>query len=336
MASRPSTLLAAAALTLSLAACGSGSSTGQGSADGSSASTAEAGGGGFPATVTTAFGEVTIEQQPERVVALGWGDAETALALGTQPVGASDWLGFGGEGVGPWAEGMYDSAPTIIETMEPSYEQIAALQPDLILDVRSSGDQARYDRLSEIAPTVGVPEGGQNYLTESEDQLDMIAEALGATERADELQDEVDQQFDEAREAHPDWQGKTASVATKTADGWGAYVDGDTRLEFMKNLGFSQNPAVAEMAPNATGFSVSLSAENLNTVEADAVVAFPIFIETSQLTGDAAWQALPAVSEGRAVVVEGDLSQAFSLGTTMATSYAIKEMVPRLESSLGQ
>jgi iron complex transport system substrate-binding protein len=38
-------------------------------------------------------------------VALGWSDAETALALGVQPVGASDWLAFGGEGVGPWAEG---------------------------------------------------------------------------------------------------------------------------------------------------------------------------------------------------------------------------------------
>jgi ABC-type Fe3+-hydroxamate transport system substrate-binding protein len=64
------------------------------------------------------------------VVALGWSDAETALALGVQPVGASDWLGFGGEGVGPWAAGRYDEAPQIIDTLEPSLEAIAALKPD--------------------------------------------------------------------------------------------------------------------------------------------------------------------------------------------------------------
>lgn len=55
----------------------------------------------FPVDLTTKFGKVTVDEAPKRVVALGWGDAETALALGVQPVGASDWLGFGGEGVGP-------------------------------------------------------------------------------------------------------------------------------------------------------------------------------------------------------------------------------------------
>jgi iron complex transport system substrate-binding protein len=75
------------------------------------------------------------------VVALGWGDAEIALALGVQPVGASDWLDFGGNGQGPWAADLYDEDPTLIETLEPSFEAIAALEPDLILDVRGSGDQ---------------------------------------------------------------------------------------------------------------------------------------------------------------------------------------------------
>ena len=53
--------------------------------------------GAFPVTVSTAFGDVTVEEEPTRVVALGWSDAETALALGVQPVGASDWLAFGGD-----------------------------------------------------------------------------------------------------------------------------------------------------------------------------------------------------------------------------------------------
>lgn len=48
------------------------------------------------------------------------------------------------------------------------------VQPDLILilDVRSSGDQERYDTLSAIAPVVGIPEGGDNWLTDRSTQLE--------------------------------------------------------------------------------------------------------------------------------------------------------------------
>src|SRR3712207_3369263 len=161
MSSRPAlrgAALAAAALVLS--SCGAGEDSAAGSG-GTASGSSEA----FPVTVGTAFGDVTVEEEPTRVVALGWGDAETALALDVQPVGASDWLGFGGEGVGPWAEGRYDEAPEIIETLEPSLEAIAALEPDLILDTRSAGTQERYDAPRANAPVVGAPEGVGAYQT---------------------------------------------------------------------------------------------------------------------------------------------------------------------------
>ncbi len=102
--------------------------------------------------------------------------------MGAQPVGASDWLLFGGEGVGPWAEGAYEEAPEIIGTMEPEYEKIAALEPDVILDVKSSGEEERYERLSQISPTVGIPEGGDSYLASIDDQVELIASAVGKEE----------------------------------------------------------------------------------------------------------------------------------------------------------
>lgn len=288
----------------------------------------------FPATVATKFGDVTVEDKPTRIVALGWGDAETALALGSQPVGASDWLGFGGEGVGPWAKGLYSTAPEIIGTLEPSYEKIAALKPDLILDTKSSGDQARYDRLKSIAPTIGVPEGGDSYLTTQEQQVTMIAAALGESEKGTALLKEIEDAFAAAASAHSGWAGKTMTAATKTADGWGAYIEGSERVAFMQRLGFVQNPKIAAMQTNATGFSVSISPENLDEIDADVIVAFPIFIETDQLTGDAAWTAVPAVAEGRAVVIDGDLASAYSLGSTLATKYAIENLVPKLEAAI--
>lgn len=160
-----------------------GCSTDSSSGAGDSAASAE----GETRVVETKFGEVEVPAGAERIVALGWGDAETTLALGIQPVGASDWLAFSGEGAGPWAEGFYDQAPEIISTMEPEYEKIAALEPDLILDVKSSGEQERYDRLSQIAPTVGVSKGGDAYLASVDTQVEMIAAALGKEDEAEKV-----------------------------------------------------------------------------------------------------------------------------------------------------
>lgn len=291
-------------------------------------------GSAFPATVATKFGDVTVESAPTRVVALGWGDAETALALGVQPVGASDWLQFGGEGVGPWATGRYDAAPELIGTLEPSYEAIAALEPDLILDTKSSGDQKRYDRLSAIAPTVGVPEGGDSYLTTGEQQLALVATALGRTAEATTLQEGLEKSFADARAAHPDWAGKTVTAATKTSEGWGAYVEGSERVQFLADLGFVQNPKIAELATSASGFTVDISTEQLELVDADLVVAFPIFIDSSELTDDRFFERVPAVADGRSLVIDGDLASAYSLGTVLAQQYALENLVPRIAETL--
>ncbi|WP_040161989.1 iron-siderophore ABC transporter substrate-binding protein [Nigerium massiliense] len=326
-------LVAAGGTALALGGC----STGQPAATGSAAPTGEASGSGaFPATVATKFGDVTIEKKPTRVVALGWGDAEDALELGVQPVGASDWLGFGGEGVGPWLKGRYTTPPQIIATMEPSYEAIAALKPDLILDVKGSGDAARHERLASIAPTVGVPAGGDNYLTASDQQLTMIATALGETDKGRRLLDDVDKKFAAAVSAHPAWKGKTATAATKTSEGWGAYTKGDERVAFLGRLGFTQNPSVDALPADGSGFSVRLSVEKLDTLDADLIVGFPIFIPSAQLTGDAAFQAVPAVKAGHSVIIDGDLANAFSLGSPAARSYAIDNLVPKVEAAIGK
>lgn len=325
----------AAVAVLALSACsGADDAAGSGetTAAGGSTSAAE---GTFPATVDTKFGEITVESRPERIVALGWGDAETALSLGYQPVGASDWLAFGDDGVGPWAEGQYDESPEIIDTLEPSYEAIAALEPDLILDVKSSGDQDRYDRLSEIAPTVGVPEGGDSYLTTGQQQLEIISTALGVPEKGEELQAQLEDSFAAAREAHPDWDGKTIAAATRTSEGWGAYIEGGDRVDFLENLGFVQSPTIADLPVSASGFSVDISSEQLDLLDADLIVAFPIYIDTAEITDDPQWQAIPAVADGRAVVIDGDLSSAYSLGTIGAQQYALDNLVPLIEDALG-
>jgi len=320
-------IVAAAAVVLALTGCSA-----SGGADTSVGNTSTS--GSFPQKVATAFGDVTVKSEPKRVVALGWGDAETALALGVQPVGASDWLAFGGDGVGPWAKGLYKESPKIIGTLEPSYEAIAALKPDLILDVKGSGDKARHDRLASIATTVSVPKGGENYLTTMDEQVDMISTALGVPAKGKKLLADVDAQYAAVEKAHPEWKGLTATAATKTSEGWGAYAAGGGRVETLEHFGFTQSPTIAALPVSSNGFSVDISSEQLDLLNADLIVAFPIFIDASEITGDPQWKALKTVRAGHAVVIDGDLSSAFSTGTTLSTKYTIDNLVPLIDKAL--
>lgn len=125
---------------------------------------------------------------PQDVVALGWGDAETVLALGGQVAGTSDWLGFGGDGVGPWAADRVTRTPEQLGTPEISYEAVAALAPGVILDTRQSNDAARQRELTKIAPAVGPPPGLEiQHGTSWQDQVRLVAAGqhhTGAVRRA--------------------------------------------------------------------------------------------------------------------------------------------------------
>ena len=325
--SRTAALVAAAALVL--AGCGDDEPDG-GTSSGSGGGAAS---GAFPVTVETAFGDVVVEEEPQVVVALGWSDAETALALGVQPVAASDWLAFGGEGVGPWAEDLYDEAPEIIETMEPDLEAIAALEPDLILDTRSSATQERYDSLRQIAPTIGQPEGVGPYQTSWQQQLELVGQALGKTEEAEQLTADLEQRIADAAAQHPEFEGTEVAVAAYTSEGFGAYVRGDGRVDFMEALGFVNSAAIQDEA--GENFFIPVSDEQVSLLDADLTVVFPIYVEVGEITSNPLWGTLPSVQAGRAVVLEDEtVVNAFSSASVLGIGHALDNAVPLFADAL--
>lgn len=307
---------------------------------GSSAPDQEASGGGssqddanYPVTLETAFGDVTITERPERVVALGWGDAEDALALGVQPVGASDWLDFGGEGVGPWSAGQYDEPPTIIDTMEPEYEKVAALQPDLVLDVNSSGDAQRHETLSKIAPVVAVPPDGGEYSVDWRTQMTMISKALGKPDEGAKLIGEVDDLFAQKRSEFPQFEGKEIAVGSRTVNGWGAYVDTDQRVEFAEALGFVNSPRINALTEDS--FSVQVSDERIDLFDADLTVMFPIYVDPAEITEDPLLQRVPSVADGHLVVFDDEaVRKSFTTGSVPALTFALQNVPPILANAL--
>ncbi len=315
-----------------LAACGGPAASGD-AAPASSQPSSPATDGAYPATIATEFGDVTVEEEPQRVVALGWGDAETALVLGVQPVGASDWLGYGGDGVGPWLDGAYDESPALIDTTETSAEAVAALRPDLILDTRSDGTQERYDQLSQIAPVIGAPEGVVAFGTSWQQQLEMVGEALGRSEKADEVEADTEETFAEVSSANPDLAGKTVATGAYFNGGYGAYVTGDSRVDLLTAIGLENKPEIDALGDGS--FYVDVSAERLSLLDADLTVMFPIGAEASEFTSDPLFQAIPSVADGRDLVIEDEtLRSAFSSGTAPGSDYAAERIGPLLSEAV--
>lgn len=315
----------AAAVGLTLAACGQvqdSSTPSGGSADGAAA-----------ATVETLFGPVTVPANPQRVVALGWSDAEAALALGVQPIAVSDWLAFGGKGVGPWAAERFTSTPTILPTLELNYEQISSLNPDLILNTRSDNTKEKFDELSKIAPTVSAPPGVTvQYGTTWQQQTSQVAAALGKKDEGDELIADVDASFDAAESANPNFAGKTVGVGAFFSDSYGAYVQGDSRVDFLESLGFTNKPEIQAQAAGGS-FYVSLARENIEQLSADLTIIFPIGGDASPLKADPVLNQIPAAQAGHLLILEDPtLINAFSSGSTLGTQYAIDNAVPLIKA----
>jgi iron complex transport system substrate-binding protein len=325
-------LLAAVAATVALSAC---STTGTEDDDSTAPASPASSGASFPATVTTAFGDITIAKQPERVVTLGWSDAEVALALGVQPVGDADWLAFGGDGQGPWNQGKYTTPPTMVGTLEPDMEKIASLKPDLILDTRASGEKDRYDKLAALGvPVVGIPQGGQAYKTTWDQQLDMVGKALGKPTEATRLKSDLEARFTSVATANPQFKDKTVSAGVKTAQGWGAYVSGDGRVDFLQKLGFTDAPAVEALKKD--NFYISLSQEQVGLLNADLTTIFMIGVKTDEVKSDKLLQVVPSVKAGHVVYLDDNaISAAFSSNSVLGLQYALEKVPPMLAAALG-
>ncbi|SCX44127.1 iron complex transport system substrate-binding protein [Klenkia marina] len=340
--SRRSTLAALAAVTaLALTACGgssdddaAGSSAGSGSADGA-----------FPVTIPNAFGETTIETAPERIVVIGYTDVDPLLALGVQPVAFQEFVTFPDAAVpalGPWAEDLAGEAEMqvfpVAET--PSVEEVLALKPDLVVAVSSGIEQEEYDQLSALVPVLARPEGSTAYLVDRDEATLAIGKAVGQEDEAQELVDGVDQAFADARDANPDFAGKTVVVALPATDGSGgysAYVEGDTRTQFFTDLGFELTPGIADLDAEG-GFFVTVSAEQVQLLDSDLVVVLALeSVEETRATleADPVFGSVPAVQAGRIVYVDPLTGGgAISYNDVLSVPFALDQLVPQIRTAL--
>ncbi|NLU82456.1 ABC transporter substrate-binding protein [Rhodococcus sp. HNM0569] len=313
-------------VVLLVAGCGSG---------GDGASDADV---GRATTVSHKFGTTTIEGTPQRVVAASSQWVDALLELGIQPVAYLSAGDSGDDrGLYPWEQGMSTDAVELDRAAMRSAgaalpaEQIAALEPDLILGAWQIADQSMFDRLAALAPTIGPL--GDAQVDSWQDQLTVLGRVFGVEDRAAQIVQESNDAVSSLASRLPGLHGRTAVLAQFLVDAQQIVVVADPddgASAVFESLGLSlPAPLVAEAG--ATGGRLTLSPERVDALDADLLVMLPNGGTEADLLALPGFAQLPSVEQGGLAVVDYPTVVGFNTPSSSSIAYSLERITPQLE-----
>ncbi|MEM9632221.1 MAG: ABC transporter substrate-binding protein [Pseudomonadota bacterium] len=253
----------------------------------------------FPVTVTDArAAQVTIDQEPQRVVALGAFASDVLTALGKEPVGITTYEGerpvYLGKDLGP--------ATDLGDLTAPNLELMATLNPDLVVGMlRYNGPYE--EEITEIADFLAFDIGGIDV---SDKNIISLGTALGQSEKALKL----NETFAGLRANFEEQTGKqdvSYLFIWNFYDSMYAYQDNLMSAELLSGLGATNLAGFNEDAETPDQAVKVLEVEDLLALDPDVLLMFSS--HGSTIKGSAALKRLKAVKEGRAFSVGFQYSQ---------------------------
>lgn len=293
----------------------------------------------FPVTISHKHGSTTVGAQPIRIVTVGLVEQDALLALGVVPVATTEWFGEAPGAVHPWAQGKLTAAalPTVLTNTDGiAFERIAALRPDLILAIYSDLSAADYATLTAIAPTIAQPAAFVDYGAPWDEVTRTTARALGRIALGDELIAAVKSQFTAARAAHPSFAGASAAFAGYDAGTYYGFAGPDPRGVFLRELGFTNPPALDEIAGTENYFT-EVSRERLDVLDVDALIfLIDVVGREQEIASDALFSRLDVAEQGRTLYITdpSELGSAASFQSVLSLPILIAGLIPMLAAAL--
>ena len=285
----------------------------------------------FPVEIEHKYGTTRIETEPKKIVSLSFIGHDFLLALGIKPYALRKWYGTDPYGVWAWGhEALGDAQPVVMQG-EINIEQIAAMQPDLILGQWSGMTERDYSLLSQIAPTVPPKAEYGDFGTPWQEMQRTVGLATGKSAEAEDLIKNLEDRFENVRETHPEWQG--ASSVMVWSGETGAYTSRDLRGRFLEDLGFKVPEAVNQRG-TLENFYVLIPAEDLSPIDVDALVWIDAGGNAPVLNRMPLRPTMRAYKEGREVYSDPLLSAALSHSSPLSLNYALDQIVPLLEAAM--
>ncbi|WP_081668219.1 iron-siderophore ABC transporter substrate-binding protein [Butyrivibrio sp. MC2013] len=300
--------------------------------------------GTFPITVSHALGETVIEEEPRKVVTIGWGNLDVPLALGVAPVGVSKAT-YGlteDNGLFSWTNNAFaelgvTEANVMDDTDGLDLEAINNAEPDLILAVYSGISQEDYEALSEIAPT--VPYSKEAWATSWQDMTREGGRALGLEAEADKLVEDLEAMIDSKKAAYPDIEGKTGAYCyfdTSNLGSFYVYMPKDPRAAYLEDLGLELPDNIRDL-DDGSFFFMTVSAENIDVLDdLDVLVAWGEEDTLDVLRADPLMSRIPAVERGSVVFLSNnsELIAASCTPTPLSIPATIDEYLEKINTAV--
>ncbi|MBU1295957.1 MAG: Fe2+-enterobactin ABC transporter substrate-binding protein [Gammaproteobacteria bacterium] len=201
---------------------------------------------GWPRTLMTSHGPVTLTKQPTRIVSTSVTMTGTLLAIDAPIIGSgatipntniSDDQGFFTQ----WSECASKKGLKVLYQTEHNAEAVIRENPDLILISATGGDSALklYDQLKDIAPTAVINYGDKSWMQLAK----VLGNFIGLEENANILIDTFNQQIDQFKEvATLPPQPTTALVYYRDGTGGNIWTSESAQGQLLTQLGFTLSP----------------------------------------------------------------------------------------------
>ncbi|GAB3460142.1 iron-siderophore ABC transporter substrate-binding protein [Streptomonospora sediminis] len=309
----------AAALVLGAAACGAPDS--EHAAGGPSLSE--------PVAVEHRFDTTTVEAVPKRVVTLDLQWIDVMLSMGVEPVGYPDDTAMPESGV-PWQDLSGDAEPLSLADGLP-VEQIAALEPDLILGTYTIPDRKSYRLLSRISPTIASLD--ERQVMPWAELVGIAGRVLDKPAAADEIAASVQDEVEAAAADMPGLEGRTFALAQYVV-GDKMYIVADKHdgsSTFFQDLGMRMYPPVKRRGEETGEARIGVSTERSDLLRADFVAFLVNGGDESELGDIPGFDELP----GTVAVLDYPTIVALNTPTPLSIPHALETLRPHLANVEG-
>lgn len=249
-------------------------------------------------TVTDVRGEVKIPESPERIVDLS-GNSDILSILGYKVIGTANSDAYDYTKFPAYLEETLKGAEILGYSMQDTMdvEAVMNLNPDLI--VISTVQEKMYDQLSEIAPTVMIQLEALNW----KDDVRAFAKVFNKEEAANKWIEDYEKKAKEEGDKIKANYGEDTTYLSFLASGGQFFIfDG---AGFGNVLYEDMELAKPAGMPEQTDISLPVvTYEGLAAIKSDYIFLIATDEDLAQLKANAIWNSLPAVKEGKVVVLD--------------------------------
>lgn len=284
--------------------------------------------------IEDAFGVKTFDGPQEKVVALEWSLVEELLIAGVQPVGVADIENFN-----KWVsidEKLDDSVVDVGSRVEPNIEEIAKLNPDVILAIKGRHEPVKSE-LEKIAPVVmydnSSEEAVRDQYAHSLETLRTTGKLVGKEDEVEKAIESVESKFDQAKETIDSYDLKTKdfiftqAFSVNQAPTFRIFTENSVVSHVLESIGLTNKvtdepeSSSGMIETNVEGLVKYQEAMLIHTVQDDD----PLF---DNLEKNAAWNGLYFVQEDEMYDVGGGV---WTFGSVQSMETLVDQVLASFE-----